>query len=75
MRIEYACVCGSRIVVTRRDRRPLGELAPIWTQHAQCPALWARWGNIGQDADTVVVPPLFDQMPPQDDDPTAEVKP
>jgi hypothetical protein len=55
MKIEYACVCGTKLVVTRSDRKPVDDLADMWRQHSQCPALWARWGHVDQTADTAEV--------------------
>jgi len=56
MKIEYHCVCGSHMIVTRGDRRPISELVEMWRQHAQCPAIWARWGKIDSTEDTVETP-------------------
>jgi len=55
MKLEYRCVCGSELTVT--TRRYTTELAAAWTQHAACPALWARLGPVDQTAQTIELSP------------------
>jgi len=55
MKLEYRCVCGSEMTVT--TRRYTTELAAAWTQHAACPALWARFGHVDQTAQTLELSP------------------